>query len=115
MTAPTTNEVLERDLRLQAVALLALVTHGIRTDIQGLLIGGDERGTVGPGALLAAVRAVRKQVLADLLPVSEEVVGAMRAAYLVTTPDGLADTDMAAAFTAAITAITKTGEGDNAV
>jgi len=41
----------------EVAALMALVRHGVSTDVQELLTGGDGRGNVLPGALKAAVRA----------------------------------------------------------
>ena len=48
--------------------------------------------------------------LQPLLPPDEGTIEAMRSAYLVTTPEGLADTDMAAAWKAGLDHIRKDGE-----
>jgi hypothetical protein len=43
--------------RATTAALVSLAKAGIPTDVQGLLVGGDERGTVAPGALQGAIIA----------------------------------------------------------
>jgi len=43
--------------RAKTAALVALAEHGITTDVQELLLRGDERGTVAPGALDKMLRA----------------------------------------------------------
>ena len=53
MTEPTNKE------KFALIAMMiALNKHGVPPDVQSLLNGGDERGTVKPGAAMAAVRAI---------------------------------------------------------
>lgn len=62
MSADEIDELVENEIRLAniealAAAVLALGRHNIATDVQELLVCGDGRGTVGPGALQAACEA----------------------------------------------------------
>lgn len=43
--------------RATTAALMSLVKAGVPTDVQGLLVSGDERGAVAPGALHKAIIA----------------------------------------------------------
>lgn len=43
--------------RAKTAALVALASHGIPPDVQELLVGGDGRGSVPPGALDKMIRA----------------------------------------------------------
>lgn len=43
----------------QAAFLVALAEHGIPPDVQELLVNGDGRGTVAPGALAKALSALQ--------------------------------------------------------
>lgn len=45
------------DVEAATAALLALAEHGIPPDVQELLVHGDGRGTVAPGALSKALCA----------------------------------------------------------
>lgn len=43
--------------RAKTAALVALAEHGMTTDVQELLLRGDGRGTIAPGALDKMIRA----------------------------------------------------------
>ncbi len=48
-------------------ALTALAEHGIPTDVQELLLRGDGRGTIGPGALRKALAAAHAAMITRIL------------------------------------------------
>jgi len=43
--------------RMKVAALVALAEHGVAPDVQELLVSGDGRGAVAPGALDKMIRA----------------------------------------------------------
>lgn len=51
----------------KVAALVALADHGISPDVQELLVAGDGRGNVAPGAFDKAVRAIAS-VVSDYAP-----------------------------------------------
>lgn len=51
----------------QIAALVTLAEHGIPTDVQELLVGGDGRGTIAPHALRKALAASVAAMLAPVL------------------------------------------------
>lgn len=55
-SAPEEGVAEEALHRAEAAFLVSLAQHGIPADVQGLLVGGDERGSVAPGALRKALR-----------------------------------------------------------
>ncbi len=48
----------EKIIEIEAALLAGLTRHGIPHDVQALLVLGDGRGTVAPGALRAALAAL---------------------------------------------------------
>jgi hypothetical protein len=66
----------ELTTRATTAALMALVRHGVPTDVQGLLTTGDERGAVPPRALHAAVEAALS-ALSPVLKTAGEALGPM--------------------------------------
>ena len=69
---PHTQGLREAYARAEAAFLVALAEAGIPTDVQGLLVGGDERGTVAPGALRKALENALPSLLALPSPRSRE-------------------------------------------
>lgn len=76
----------------QAAFLAALAEHGIPPDVQELLVNGDGRGTVAPGALAKALSALQPRpastVRAEALEEAARVADAMVSAS-VEVDDGV--------------------------
>ncbi len=74
----------------KAAFMTALAQHGIPTDFQGVLLSGDERGTIAPGGLDKALSAYRTALsTAPAQPSSGEV--ALSVGFARALPGGIVD------------------------
>lgn len=100
----------------KVAALMALAEHGPTTDIQEVLVAGDGRGTIAPGAiekmLAAALQAIEAAgyrvvpVEASALMIQSGIV-----AHEQCVEDGFGDNAMRSVWSAMLSAAPRVGEG----